>query len=348
MFKKTPVLLIGDYADTADFNKIKKSVIESHFSSISQDMPMCRFRGTIISSVNSCGDRKILGWQRNVSRIRKMDVSLPTMIELTINDKDKITGIELDASFRGSKGWLCSRSYLNDVLKEKMTGLNLTTDFLQVVTLKELHCFHLVEVLNGIYGLYAILKNQASPQNQPNDSFFEEEIMDCYMDGGDCYACSKHWIKGRDPVIHTLKLNDIFRVAGFDKKGNLKGLENVKIDFSIKDRILFNNEALLGNSRNIYRDFLKFILKCIDEVKLQVINDRRVRFLNTNLMPAALAGLIVQAIAMKTFKSNYSYVMHVLTALQRVNDIPLCLGAIKSKEEAEHYFKGYDFENLLV
>ena len=95
------------------------------------------------------------------------------------------------------------------------------------------------------------------------------------------------------------------------------------------------------------RDFLKFILTCINNLKSHMGVDRKVRFLNTNLLPGALVGLIVQAIAMQTFKNNYNYVMHVLTALQRPDNIPKCLGAIKNKMEAETYFKGYDFENLL-
>jgi len=341
-----PTLLINDYSAIHDLESIKKSITENHYYSISRTVPMCRFRGTVVDTRTRPDNMEtILGWQRNVSRIRSMDVSMPTLISLTVNDREEIMDIELDASFRGSKGLLCSRPYLDTLLKKKLIGLHLDTNFLQAITVNQLHCFHLVEVLSGVYSYYRILKNK---QIHARDSVeYEEEVMDCFIKDDDCYACSSHVMKGENPIFHTLKFHDIFRVVNFDKAGNLKGLENVKIDFFINGSFMFSNDDFRGTSKYMYRDFLKFILNCINELKPSVCHGTNARFLNTNLVPGALIGLIVQCIAMQTFKNNYNYVMHALTALQRPNHIPLCLGAIKNKDEAHAFFEGYDFENLL-
>lgn len=343
-----PTLLIEEYSTLDDFEKIKKKIITNNYSSMSQNVPMCRFRGTVIDSPQKDGNvEKIMGWQRSVSRIRKMDVSLQTLISLTVNETEEIVDIELDDSFRGSKGLLCSQTYLDKALKRNIIGLKLNTNFLKSVTMADLHCFHLVEILSAIYSYYRIVKHQKTTTGNQEKYHFEEEVMDCFLKDDDGYAFSKYVFKDREPIWHTLKFNDLFRTVGFDKAGNLKGLEKVKIDFFINDTFICNNTELLGRSKNIYRDFLAFILKCINEIKIRICDDLNVRFLNTNLFPGALIGSIVQAVAMQTFKNNYNYVMHVLTALQRPDNTPLCLGAIKNKAEAETYFEGYDFEDLL-
>jgi hypothetical protein len=219
----------------------------------------------------------------------------------------------------------------------------MTAAFIQAATVSRLRCFHLTEVLNGMYSTYRMFKERAG-----GDSFLtEEEVMDCSLDDGNCYAGSVHVFGGRPPVNHTLKFNDIFREVRFDRDGRLKGLEKVRIEFFINGEPVLDNTGLLGKSGNMYRDFLTFIVQCTHRVKTEVCGDVNVRFLNTNLFPAALVGLIVQAVAMQIFKNNYSYVMHALTALQRPNGVPLCLGAIRNREEAELYFEGYEFGRLL-
>ena len=59
-----PTLLINEQVDNEE--ELISRIINNRYSSLDTEIPICRFRGTLIKRL---ADKiKIVGWQRNVSR----------------------------------------------------------------------------------------------------------------------------------------------------------------------------------------------------------------------------------------------------------------------------------------
>ena len=325
---------------SCDSDSYLDTIINGYYSMCSDALPMGRFRGTIFNLRHSDQDEvKIVGWQKNVSRLNQTDISLPTIISLSIDRENTIREIDLHPSFKGSKGFLCSRDYLNETIKKKLLNVKIDGVFRRRITVDELHCFHLVEVILGIYSYYNIYKRDINRLLAlDTEIFHEEEVTDCLRKERDIYAICRYSAMERGVIDFALRFHDVLDNISFDQDGNIRGLENTKASFYIDNTLIFSSDDRSGEKVNKKRELASFFLRSREEIKRRIYNDSEVTFFNTNLYPPAIMGLVIQSIGIQIFSNNYNYNIHVLTALQRSKNVPKCIGAIKSKEEAERYF----------
>ncbi len=343
---KISSLLIGCHSNLAD---IKKNVLFNHFKPLESEVPTCRFRGTHIDTLHEDkGLLKVTGWQRNVARLRKMDVSLPTIISLDIDpNENTIKYIELDGSFKGSKGLLCSWKYLDYKLKQVLMGLKMDKLLLNNIKVEKVHCFHLMEVIGGVYTAYHLYKSGRFNKQGEIGNFFEEEVTDCYIEENTIVLSGVISINGAFKLNYWVRLNNVMEEICFSKDGFLEIKEPVTMEFIIDGALAICDSVVIKGRTNGYRNLQSFILKCVNILKSKIIDDIKIRYLNTNLYPSAFVGLLCQGISMRKFKNNYNYVMHVLDSLQRPGGIPLCIGGIKSRDEALEKFPGFSPDNAI-
>lgn len=329
---RDPHILIKTHKSPED---LKRRIATSRVRPLSPSLPICRFRGTAIYP-----DGIIIGWQRNISRLKKMDVSLPTIITLTLGPDHTIADIDLDPGFKGSKGLMCSHPYLNRNMKRHLVGARLDKTLFSRIKQRHLHCFHLVEVLLGVTTFYQMHLYR----NQPAELYYEQEVGDIYNCGNDLVAQGRQDLNGEKTVRYTIHYMDILKRIAFDETGRLSRLDDLEMAFLLNGAPVMTQMVNLGNR---FKKMLAFMLACIDHVKGEICPDRKISFKNTNLLPSALLSMLTQAAAMHLFDNNYAYVMHVLSALQRQNNVPVCVGAIRDEEEAEKYFPDYRFGEII-
>jgi hypothetical protein len=329
---RDPHLLIKTHKDPED---LKKRIVSNRVRPLASTLPICRFRGTAVYPNGT-----IVGWQRNISRLRKMDVSFPTIITLTLGPDHTIADIDLDPGFKGSKGLMCSHPYLNRNMKRHLVGARLDATLFCKLKQRRLHCFHLVEVLLGVATFYQIYLNR----NQPDKLYYEQEVSDSYSSGNDLVAQGKQDLNGETTVRYTIHYVDLLKRIAFDESGALSKLEDLEMTFFLNGASVMTQVVNLNDR---FKKMLEFMLACIDQVKGEICPDLEIPFKNTNLLPSAILSMLTQASAMHLFNNNYAYVMHVLSALQRRNNVPACVGAIKDEAEAQQYFPDYRFGEII-
>jgi hypothetical protein len=342
--KNTAQLLLDDYHSIDD---LKQRILTSSYATVDPLKPTLRFRGTVIDARDGLERIVITGWQRNVSRLRKMDVSLPTIITLVLDKNRHIREIELDESFKGSKGLMCSHRYLNRNLKTQVRGQVFDGSFLGAIKQEKTHCSHLFEVLSGMYSFYRMAENRGFAGLRPRGFMYEEEAIDSYTKDGTIHSLGTHMVKGLAPVCFRLSLHDIMGKVGFAGGGALRLEEGVAAVFRLNGEKVLKGMISINNQNCGHPDLLKFLLQCIAKVKDKLCPAKGIRMFNTNLYPRAYIGMLIQAVAIRLFNNNYNYIMHALTALQRFDEVPLCVGALTDQAEADQYFPGFDFTELI-
>jgi hypothetical protein len=344
----TPQLLIGDYAS---LDGIKSRICNNRFRPLDTSMPTCRFRGTVVQAEGTGGTVTVIGWQRNVSRLQKIDISLPLIITVVLkkNPGGKtyyVDSVELDSCFKGSKGILCSTKYLDRNMKEAITGQVFDALLVKKTKLKTLHCFHLVEVLHGMISYFETVRD-VLPLETASEIYFEEDGID-YLEGADkrSYCCGKQLVKGKEPVSYQLVLNDLFERTGFTKDGTITCDGPLSYEFSLQGRVVIRGSIANTGNNLVTVGFQKMLLECVKAMQTELGINKRETMYFTNLYPAAFMGLLTQMLAVRHFNSNYQYIMHAVTGLQRQNDTPLCIGSSVNMAEVKRYFPGFSADDL--
>jgi hypothetical protein len=342
--RKQAHMLIDNHESIDD---IKRLILDSPVMPMDSKAPACRFRGTVVDIGEGFDRIKITGWQRNVSRLCGMDISLPTIITLRLGPNEIIEDIELDSSFKGSKGLMCCRTYLNRNLKSLLQGQMLDSSFINKVKVRKTHCFHIFEVLSGIYSYYQILRLNNFNDVYPHDVACEEEAIDSYRENGTIYSAGVHLVTEKTPLHFHLTLHDILGSVGFDHNGFLKTDSGVCADFIIDEKHILSERISIHNPDTGCMDMTTYLFKCINVLKQWMCPGNNIRMFNTNLYPASYIGMLMQSVAIRLFNDNYHYIMHAITSLQRAGNVPLCVGAVMGREEAFTHFPGFDFSDLI-
>jgi hypothetical protein len=281
-----------------------------------------------------------------------MDVSLPMIVTLNVND-GMIEDINLDASFKGSKGLMCCWKYLNRNLQSIFEGQVFDRSFIQKAKLESTHCFHLFEVLSGLYSYYQILQADDFRESAPDhrvctrEITYEEEAIDSYVENGTIHSLGTQVLKGKAPLHFELILHQILQRVSYDKNGRVKTEQGIQADFLLDDQVVLSEMITLNHLIPGSLDLSHYLFKCIRQLKQRLCPNQNNQIFNTNLYPQAYIGMLIQSLAIRLFNNNYNYIMHALTALQRPDTQPLCVGAIADQNEANQYFPGYSFAELI-
>lgn len=334
-----PSLLIGE--ELTDAKVLINHVKNNLFTSLDKTVPVCRFRGTYINK--SKEGYEIVGWQRNVSRLQKMDVSLPTIISINLDENFIVKKIELDRSFAGSKGLLCNQRYLNENINEKLIGMKIDSDFFNNIQVEKLHCFHITEVMGGVISCLQIM-------NERNlDYVFEEEVLDGISDGNDLYIAGLQKFSFLDQTVnYTIKFTNALKCVKFSGNGTIACNESFDAIFYSDGKEIIK-EAFFGkDEKRLCLKIKSFSLTAVNNIKQLFTSDKGNSFMCSNIFPQAFIGLFVQLISMKLYDNNYNYVLHCLNAIQRYGGVPRCIGAIDSYEDAAKHFPKYNLSYIMM
>jgi hypothetical protein len=343
-----PLLLIGSYDSIAD---VKERICTNRLKPLDTSKPASRCRGTVVQAGEEDGAVTLIGWQRNAARLQKMDVSLPAIVTLRLRripseNAYRIVSIDLDKSFRGSKGLLCCGPYLDKNMKNELVGQAFDASLFKKTKLNAMRCFHLVEILHAMISYFGTVSGELSGTGA-KALHFEEENTD-YMEDDEkrSCCCGIHLVSGREAVFYRLVIADLFEKVRFSKEGVMTCRGSLTFEFFLGDQRAIAGEIPISESGSMERGFQKMLLECIRTLQaaLGVGQKEKIRF--TNLYPMALVGLLTQTLAIRHFSNNYHYIMHALTGLQRRDGIPLCIGASMNMNEVKRYFPGFSSDDL--
>lgn len=336
-----PQLIIKEYTD---IEKLRKKVASGNYSCLDPVVPMIRDRGTMLRS-EADGGIQIAGWQRDITRMRKQDVSLNFMLHLRVSRDGIIEEASVDELFNGGKGVLCSRSYLERVLKQELEGQPFDRKLAGKLRFDKFKCFHIFEIMTGIYTSYWMSKSEAQAQAS-GGIFYEEDIIDIYASGGDLILAGLQAFRDKEPVHYAIVLYDVFNHVTFDHEGYMRFKDTIRAEFYLNQRLVHGDELYQKDNDPIFIRVQKFLFVCAEQLKNALFPDFPDKMMNTNLAPGACIGIIMQAIGIRSFSNNFNYIQYLMTAMQRPRRVPGCLGAALNEEEAEKYFDGFDWNQL--
>lgn len=343
-----PRLLLGECVSAAE---VADRVMGSPVYPLDEVMPTARYRGTVIEFEDDGTTATVVGWQRNTARLQKLDVSLPTVItvRLTREGQDtpfRVASAALDNRFKGSKGILCSASFLERTLVELLEGEPFDPSLYQKIRIGSTHCFHLVEVLGGMVA-YFLIANDRRTAGDLRSTYFEEEALDSLPgSGSDFEAAGCQRMTGHDDVTYGMTFTSLLDLMRFASDGAFSCSGNLNFQFGIDGGAAFNCDIPLAGNGFLHIGFQRALLTGIRMMRSTFGVAEHVKFYCTNLQPAALIGLLTQALAIRRFSNNYTYIMHALTAIQRLDNVPLCIGSVKSPVEMKKFFPGFTPDDL--
>jgi|GEM_PF-3667662 len=337
MLLEKPTLLLNDNIDK---DNIIKQILETEYDSIDKKIPNTRIRGTKIEKpVNNV--TKIIGWQRNISSIGEKIVSLPTIITMEINKNKKIKSIQLHESFNGSKSPICNQKYLNDKL-QILIGKNLVTELRQYMKLDIINCFHIPEVLNGVYSFYKLYTNEI--KNNNNIKPYEEETLEGYRDNDDFIMVIIHKVSVNKIVEATIILHDVFKNINYTNNGLIHYIKEIEAELILNGKSILKEAIDENLDKEKHSSYCKFLHKCSIEIKNKLFSESDISFYNTNTTPHALLGLSIQAIGLILFNKDRNALINMLNMFQRHNNQPICIGGIINPLEAVKFFPGLEKE----
>ncbi|MEN8906564.1 MAG: hypothetical protein ABF289_11455, partial [Clostridiales bacterium] len=194
---------------------------------------------------------------------------------------------------------------------------------------------------------YTIVKDKIYLKENVGKIYFDEEISDSYIEDGNLIAVGKQQLKDADSINYSLILKNILNKIVFQKNGFLKIKENLEIEFYIDNKKLISEVIKPSSKEFSYMNLAKVLTKCLYEIKAKMTCDKKIKILNSNIFPAAYIGLLVQALSIRMYKNSYDYAMHMITSVQRPNNIPLCIGAITDEKDAAKYFPMFNMSEII-
>lgn len=332
-------MIVKDYSSQ---KLIRSKILYGSYLSTDKTVPILRNRGTHLEK-NEDGSIHIMGWQKDITRMRKQDVELSFIIYLDINAEGIVTRAEIDKTFNGGKGLLCSRKYLQKTLSELLEGELFEPKIAGKFRLSNFCCFHIHEVMNSIYSSYFLFQQGHVGEGK---RFYEEDMNDWYGEDGNLYLLGEQVYAGKAPVKYTICLYDIFNHVVFDSEGYMWLKGTIHAEFYINDQLILQNKVYQGEEDFIFLKLQKFIFDCLRRLQMELAPNYKRKIMNTNMYASAIIGSIMQAVGIRIFADNFNYIQYIMTAMQRPGKIPGCIGSILTEKEASTYFKNFDLNKI--
>lgn len=340
---REPSLLLQKLNKDEDY--IKK-IITRNYNLLDDSVALARYRGNIIFRSPEQNGIEIIAWQRNILKVRSGYSSSPCIIVIKIDESGKIESINVDPSFRGSKGIICSGKYFDRVVK-KLTGYKIDNLFLSKTKTSDTHCFHVTEVLRGVFTAYKLYLHEGYDKLESPGLFYEEENLNSYVEDNILYLSGLQSYNNEKFIQYALRFEDIFNKVCFDENGAMHVYDGVKVEF-ILDNTVVNSKTVNINPRdNSYPNFTEFVVECMPLFEKAVEPSGKFKVFNTNTYIFALIGLLTQAVAVKMFGHNYDYVFHIINNIQRLNNVPSCVGGLLNQAEADKYYPEFKFSEIF-
>lgn len=318
---------------------IRKKVVDAPYMALGKVFTTSRFRGTKIARKED--GYEIIAWQRNIARLQKMDVSLPTVISLSLDNEMVVKSAFIDESFAGSQGISCCYKYLKRILQQNLEGEKFVFENKQIISLDRLHCVHFHEVLIGALSLIEVFNGKNLKE------YDEVETGQAVIDGNDLKIIDYQKFSDGRFINWEIILHDYKKKLQFGINGEVKKITDLAITFKVR---LDNGEEdymeyrIDAEHNMVISALSRFAMKCWKTLNHKMGFPKGLS--NNNLLPLSIIGLIIQSVGIIIFSDNYNYIQHLLAALQRKGDKPLCIGIAKNIKEMSQYFPRFKVEDL--
>lgn len=292
---------------------------------------------TLSCSVDKEEDKMIItAFQCNMAYMKTTDIKLPTVIRYTLDENYVVVDVELMENFKGSQGIPCSQGYLNQVLKERVIGVNFKEEKNLIREDLCLKCRHTYEVTAASMTFLRYLLSHDLSQGsfyeetramQTENGLFIRDVMD---------------FNGTTLVTEE---NVLFSASdlSMSNDGKVEAVQCLKVEGQI-----IREGDVLEDFADSIEDKMSAEIVIMSIMKLfnypwkrigQYLGIKR-DFYCSNLVPSSLYGVFVQAIALIRFPNNYNYFQHAMAGLQRNQNVPLCAGMVVDFTEVDKYFPG--------
>lgn len=334
-----PKFIVKEYTSN---EKMKDKILHGSYLSTDKVVPMLRDRGTKIERAED-GTIHIMGWQKDITRMRKQDVELSFIVYVDISKEGKVLSADIDKSFNGGKGLLCSREFLQDNLNKLLVGEEFVPKIATKFRLSKFKCFHIHEIMNSIYTTYFLFI-----ENHVGDgkSFYEEDINDWYACDGNLYLTAAQCYKGRETLHYAMSFMELFDHVTFDSAGYMWIKDEIEVNFYMNNKLILKEQVNQYEDDYMFMKLQKFLFECLIQMQEELAPNYKKKIMNTNLYASAIIGSLMQAVGIRILANNFNYIQYIMTAMQRPLKKPGCLGAILNKEEADQYFEGFNIDAI--
>lgn len=293
---------------------------------------MMRLRGTQISMADN--GTIIYGWMVNIVSAGNTVIRLPLLLKVVLDLERKIRQVKILNEFKGSQGILCSKKFLQNRLESKLIGTDFTYANHYIESETELACIHLHEVLIGAISFYEYCLQKECKQA------YESENNYCCYEENDVIVLGRKKSNLFEDVCTKIHLPNALNHMNFTNAFKLYLVEDQKMVYS---QVLQSGEATQVVERTLLKDSPLHIAMLRNLMLFYGFIGKRIqcksRFLFTCFYPGTFIGLLTQAVGLRLFSNNYVYFQQCLMNLQRKENQPKCIGAIKDYQEGVECFQ---------
>ena len=302
----------------------------------------CRRLGGIRYKKNDDNTTEILAWQCNLADVQNYEVKLPTIVRISLDENNIVTNVNLNNYFKGSQGIPCSQKYLNKRLKKLVIGQDYDIKNSALRSQTALHCRHIYELVYGACSFkdYCI-------KNNLNDAYVSESTSAVETEKG--LSCVDNISINNKKAITKIEFNNFKGNMKYNVSGaieSVSGMEIVGYYLDEDEWIKINDNQLLeveGNEKYIMT-FMKKVSPYWQHSG-STFNLKK-KFYFSQIWPTTLFGILTQAFGLTTFNKNYAYFQHCIAGIQSIDQVPYCIGGIKTLDEGEKYFDNFSVEDL--
>lgn len=238
-----------------------------------QKQLITRYRGTVLNRTEL--GFVVTGWQKSIYHFGGLNREVPILVSLLLNETGQIRSIKIDERSMGSQGKRCNFALLEELCNEKLKETNLTELGNRIITVPDLKCLHLFEILSACSSFYSYLMAQGLENGT------EQEYIAIHPDRSGLSSDSAHEILGkRDRMqIHLEHLT-------------LPSLnsENLADSLDAAVNVLYNGEEVFTENlhafdfETVYAQLNRLFSKCHHREKAYFDLKGRVKFFNTPSM----------------------------------------------------------------
>ena len=298
-----------------------------------------------IRYIKTTGGKELLAWQCNVAYMQSINVKLPTIIHIIVDNSNIIQAISLNEHFKGSQGITCSWNYLNRNMQNNLLASEFSPRNLLITNPLTLACRHLYELVLGSCTFADYCESQGI-----DNAFVSESMM---MEANKCdnkiESVDRICINGNE-VVTKISVSNYHNSLEYDSSGTICACNGLRISgYSYCDNAyscIGPEKIINANSSN---EFKMKVMKMLSKSWLDCGKRLGVQkgFYFSHFWPPTSYGLLVQGLALSMFSDNFPYFQRSISGIQRAGDRPSCIGVINSVEEGERTFYGFTGRDLV-
>jgi hypothetical protein len=283
--------------------------------------------------------KELLTWQCNLASMQNIDVKLPTIMHIVVDNANIIQSISLNEQFKGSQGITCSWKYLNRHMQNTLLASGFSPRNPLISNPLTLCCRHIYELTLGACTFSAYCENRGVDNAYLSASTMAYENRNTDM----IESVDRICVNGKD-IISKVCVSNYLNSITYDNAGVVCACDDLRISgynyHNNKYTCICPEITINADNSN---DFRMKVMKALSSGWLDCGKRLGIRkdFYFSHIWPPTAYGLLVQLLSLSMHRDNDSHFRQCVSEIQRVEGKPLCIGVINSIEEGERVFNGF-------